>query len=101
MYDHERSLVKKYRDRPFVLVGVNTDQDAAALKHVQEERGITWRSFADGPPRGPIATAWKIQGFPTMYLIDAQGVIRYSHLGPPPADELDGQIDRLVKEIEH
>ena len=26
MYDHERSLVKKYSGRPFVLLGVNTDE---------------------------------------------------------------------------
>ena len=100
MYDHERSLVKRYQSRPFVLLGVNADRDAAALKQAQEERGLPWRSFADGPPRGPIATEWNVQGFPTIYLIDAQGAVRFSHLGAPTAEELDGEIDQLLREAE-
>ena len=100
MYDHERSLVKRYQGRPFVLLGVNTDKDAADLKRVQKERGITWRSFVDGPPGGPIVREWGIEGFPTMFLIDPQGNVRYSHLGPPTAEELDGEIDQLVHEAE-
>jgi hypothetical protein len=100
MYDHERSLVKRYQNRPFVMLGVNTDKDAAALKRAQEKRDLPWRSFADGPPGGPIVTEWGIDGFPTLFLIDAQGNIRNSHVGPPPAEELDGEIEALVREAE-
>jgi redoxin len=98
MYSHERSLVQRLQGRPFVLLGVNTDADAAALKQIQEKRQITWRSFADGPPKGPIAALWKVRGFPTIQLIDAKGVVRYSHLGPSSAPELDGEIETLLKE---
>jgi hypothetical protein len=100
MYAHERSLVQRYQNRPFALLGVNTDADAAALKQIQKEREIIWRSFVDGPPKGPISTAWDIQGYPTIELIDAKGMVRFTHLGPPPADELDGEIEQLVKEAE-
>jgi len=100
MFAHERSLVQRYRDRPFALLGVNTDADAEALKRIQQEREIPWRSFADGRPRGPISTAWNVQGFPTVELIDAQGMVRFTHLGPPSAEELDGEIEQLVKEVE-
>ena len=37
MYGHERSLVQRYQGRPFVLLGVNTDDDAETLKQVQEQ----------------------------------------------------------------
>ncbi len=50
MYPHERSLVKRMEKRPFVLLGVNSDDDLAALKPVLAEERITWRSFWDGPP---------------------------------------------------
>src|SRR5947209_8081677 len=100
MYSHERSLVQRLKNRPFVLLGVNTDADAPTLKQIQEKRQITWRSFSDGPPKGPIAAEWKVQGFPTIQLIDAKGVVRFSHLGPPPAEELDGEIETLLKEAE-
>ena len=34
MYPHERSLVKRLKDKPFVLVGVNSDADGDELKRV-------------------------------------------------------------------
>ena len=48
MYPHERSLVKKMVDKPFALLGVNSDKDLEELKPVLEEEKITWRSFWNG-----------------------------------------------------
>ena len=93
MYGHERSLVKRYQGRPFALVGVNTDRDVETLKQVQEDEHMTWRSWFDGPG-GPISRQWKVTGFPTLYLIDAKGMIRFQHDGPPAAEELDAEIER-------
>ena len=100
MYGHERSLVKQYQGRPFALVGVNTDRDAATLKRVQQEEQMTWRSWFDGPPGGPITAQWQIASFPTLYLIDAKGMIRKQFDGAPSAAELDAAIEPLVKEAE-
>ena len=38
MYPHERSLVEEYKDRPFALIGVNSDRDREKLKEVLEEK---------------------------------------------------------------
>ena len=32
MYPHERSLVEELKDKPFAILGVNSDKDLAALK---------------------------------------------------------------------
>ena len=45
MYPHERSLVKKYADKSFVIIGVNSDKDRDKLKDVLKKEEITWRSF--------------------------------------------------------
>jgi hypothetical protein len=100
MYPHERSLVQRYENRPFVLLGVNADADAATLREVQEQRRIPWRSWADGPPGGPLCQEWKVRGFPTIYLLDAAGLVRYEHAGAPAAEELDAEIEKLVQETE-
>ena len=78
MYPHERSLVKKFANKPFALIGVNSDRDLDALKPVLEKENITWRSFWNGPEGtgGPISTKWNVRGWPTIYLIDHEGVIR-------------------------
>ena len=78
MYPHERSLVKQLADKPFALIGVNSDRDREKLKDVMKEKDITWRSFWNGGSTGgPISTKWNVRGWPTIYVVDAKGVIRY------------------------
>jgi hypothetical protein len=102
MYPHERSLVKKMEGRPFALIGVNSDKDRDALKPVLEKEQITWRSFWNGTEGtgGPISKAWHVQGWPTLYVLDAQGVIRHKWTGSPGDKVLDEAIEALVKEAE-
>ena len=44
-----------------------------------QEENITWRSFWCGPEstQGRIPSHRNVQGWPTIYVIDAKGVIRY------------------------
>ena len=84
MYPHERSLVEQMKDRPFALVGVNSDKDKDKLAARRQEEHITWRSFWNGPEgtRGPIAEAWHVHGWPTIYVIDHDGrIVHKSHGG--------------------
>ncbi len=78
MYPHERSLVKNLKDAPFAIIGVNSDRDLDKLRPRLEEEKITWRSFWNGPEGtgGPISKAWNVSGWPTIYVLDAEGVIR-------------------------
>jgi Thioredoxin-like len=102
MYPHERSLVKKLADKPFALVGVNSDPDLEKLKPVLAEERITWRSFWNGKEGtgGPISTEWNVHGWPTLFVIDHKGVIRHKYLGSPGEEKLDAAIDKLVEEAE-
>ena len=98
MYPHERSLVKEYANRPFAILGVNSDSDREELKDVLVEKELTWRSWWDGGSTGgPIATHWNVRGWPTTYVIDAAGVIRYKQVR---GEELDEAIAELVAEAE-
>ncbi len=101
MYPYERSLVKKMEGRPFVLLGVNSDTDREALKETLKKEEITWRSFWNGGSKsGPIATKWNLRGWPTLYVIDAKGVIRYKCVGFLGEKIIDEEIDKLVPEAE-
>ncbi len=94
MYPHERSLVKKYADAPFAIVGVNSDSNVDALGMTMKTESITWPSFFDGGGTGgPIATQWGVRGWPTVYIIDHEGVIRHTSRG-----NLDEVIEKLVNE---
>jgi hypothetical protein len=101
MFPHERSLVKKMEGKPFALVGVNSDTKKDDLKKVLEKEHITWRSFWNGGTQGPISTAWNIHGWPTLYILDPKGTIRFKHLGSPGDTVLDKEIEKLVQEAEN
>ncbi|RMH03805.1 MAG: TlpA family protein disulfide reductase [Planctomycetota bacterium] len=98
MYPHERSLVQKLADKPFALVGVNSDESPQRLRQAMEKNDITWPSFFDGGMiGGPIATRWRVTGWPTIYVLDADGVIRARDLR---GEALAEKVLELLKEIE-
>jgi hypothetical protein len=99
MYPHERSLVKRLEDKPFALLGINSDVDKDELKKAMEKEQITWRSFWNGPDgtSGPISTKWNVRGWPTIYVVDAKGVIRFKNVR---GEAMDKAVDQLLKETE-
>ncbi len=99
MYPHERSLVKKYADQPFAIIGVNSDRDLEKLRPRLKEEDITWRSFWNGPKgtSGPISRAWNVTGWPTVYVIDGKGTIRAKRVR---GESLDRAIEALMAEIQ-
>jgi hypothetical protein len=99
MYPHERSLVKRLTNRPFALLGINSDEDREKLKEVLKKEQITWRSWWDGgDTSGPIASKWNVTGWPTIYVLDAKGVIRYRNVR---GEKMDEAVDKLLREIEN
>jgi peroxiredoxin len=98
MYPQERQLVADLKDRPFALLGVNTDPHEV-LGEIVKNGTVTWRCWADGQ-RGPIARDWAIDGYPNLYLIDHQGIVRRHYAGAPSEEEFAQAIERLLKEAE-
>jgi hypothetical protein len=99
MYPHERSLVKRLEGKPFALIGVNSDPNKEELKQAMEKEHITWRSFWNGPlgTGGPISQAWNVRSWPSIWVIDAKGVIRYRNVR---GEAMDKAVDQLLQELE-
>lgn len=99
MHPHERSLVKQLAKYPFSLIGVNSDKDLEQIQLIVKEKELNWRSFWNGPEgtEGPIARAWNIRAWPTTYLIDAKGKLRFKNLRDA---ELENAIETLLAELD-
>jgi peroxiredoxin len=83
MYPHERSLVEKFKSEPFVILGINSDPPER-LKEIIANKTVQWPCICDGGSTGgPIASAWNVHGWPTLYLIDEHGIIANAD---PPRD---------------
>jgi len=94
MYPHERSLVKKLQNMPFALLGINTDISRRRATKAVADQHLTWPSWFDGATFGPIDTLYNTDHWPTVYVLDAKGVIRF--IDPP---DVEKAIDSLLKEI--
>jgi thiol-disulfide isomerase/thioredoxin len=73
---YQREFVTKMKKRPFVLLGVNADKRAEAAA-IQRKNITNWRSWQDGP-NGPIGAKFQIKGYPTTFILDRKGTIRYA-----------------------
>lgn len=73
--------VRRLQDQPFLHVGIQSCSGTpAAAKERLRARGANWPVLADratdGGSFGPIGTRWHLSGWPTVFLIDHEGVIR-------------------------
>lgn len=99
----ECAISARLADRPFALLGVNGDPALAEAQEAVAAEKITWRSFWNGHPwQGPISRAWNIQGWPTVFILDAEGILRLKLRGYGGSDTealLDEKVDQLVEEL--
>lgn len=93
-------MQRRYAGKPFTVLGVNGDRITEFDRKRFEKDPLPWKSFQDvRPDRPSISDEWKVRSWPTLFLVDHEGVIRRRWVGPPPPDELDAEVDRLVKQV--
>lgn len=95
MYPFERELVSRLEGRPFAMLSVNTDETLATLRESIRAGEVAWRCWWAGGPAGEIPSRWNVKAWPTIYLIDARGVIRAKN---PRDESLDDLIASLLRE---
>ncbi|MGD9645806.1 MAG: redoxin domain-containing protein [Pirellulales bacterium] len=92
MFPHERVMLQKFADKPFAIVGVNTDT-RERYQQVLAQRKVTWPSFYDGPG-GPISQRWNVTSIPEIYVLNAEGVICYKELR---GEALERAVETLLR----
>ena len=95
MYSHKRELIQNNGGKPFVVLSVNADVDRETLMQAIDDGEITWRCWWDRPPRS-ICKEWNVTSFPTIYVIDHTGVIRYKNVRDKA---LDDAVNELLLEV--
>ncbi len=97
-----RELLEKLNGEPVVYIGINGDADRSMGLRTSRRVNMTWRNLWDGPngPTGPFAEAWSVQGWPSLFVLDADGRIRYKLVGKQAAeDSLEQAILTLLSEL--
>ena len=99
MIPHEREMVARLKGKPFVLVSVSADEQKATLTKFIDKNEMPWVHWWDGD-ENPLLKTFRVQAFPTLYLIDHKGVIRKKWVGAPKNDVLDAEVNKLVAAAE-
>lgn len=95
---NERELVERMKGRPFALLGVDCEANKEKAVKVMEQERMTWPNWFDGPPgEGPIGGRYHVRSYPTTFVLDSKGVIRYKNLR---GNALAEAVDRLLQETE-
>lgn len=96
------AYAQKYKDQPFVLIGVHTpeftfEKSQSNVAMAIKEHGLTYPIAQDNDFK--TWNAFENHYWPAKYLIDAEGNIRYQHFGEGNYDETDKAIASLLQEI--
>ncbi|MCE9520311.1 MAG: TlpA family protein disulfide reductase [Verrucomicrobia bacterium] len=88
----------KYSSKGFMVLGVNVDDDAAAMQAFLKKNNPGFPSVRDAQHK--LVAAADVKTMPTSFLIDRKGVIRAVHNGFHPKDEaaLSAKIESLLAE---
>ncbi|MYI66847.1 MAG: TlpA family protein disulfide reductase [Gemmatimonadetes bacterium] len=103
-YPYQRAMLEAFRDRDVVLLGINSDAVLDTIVQAKERERLGYRTWWDGHGQpdaglvaadGPIATQWRVDGWPTTYVLDEEGVIRHIDRR---GGSLFAALDRLLKD---
>jgi thiol-disulfide isomerase/thioredoxin len=91
----------RYKDEGLVIIGnhypeFSFEQDIDNLKNAITNYGIEYAVAQDN--NGDTWRAYKNRYWPTLYLIDKQGHIRYVHIGEGRYEETEANIKALLEE---
>jgi cytochrome c biogenesis protein CcmG/thiol:disulfide interchange protein DsbE len=89
-----QSVWEMYEGQGAVFLGVSHKDAEDAARAFVEEFGLTYSNGAD--PGGKISRAYGITGVPETFVIDGEGKVARSYIGPVVADELALRLAQMI-----
>ena len=94
-YPYQRKMLEQYKGQNVVLLGVNSDDELETIREAKEREKLHYRTWWDGDTNGPISTAWDVRAWPSTFILDEEGVIRF--VGRR-GDGMIEAVDQLLEE---
>ena len=106
-YPHYRAWQDAYKGKDVVLLGIHTpetsgERDLARIKAQADKNGLTFPIAVDND--GANWRAWNNRTWPTVYVVDRKGVVRYgwegelTYKGAPGEAKVRALVDALLLE---
>ena len=84
---------KKFTSKGVVVLAIYISEDAATVKDYRDRVGLTYPHVADPDTR--IASAYRVNGIPAHYFIDAAGVLRAMKTGGLSPETMDAALTEI------
>jgi thiol-disulfide isomerase/thioredoxin len=97
MIPDARKLVEAMKDKPFAFVGISADHAEDDLRQFLRSEKMPWMHIYDGYD-GPIKNLYNVDGWPTIFVLDQRGTIRFSGVGRQPPGRIEKLVERLLAE---
>jgi len=81
-------------DGKLAVVAINNAENPEDVRNFVEELDLTFDVLLD--PEAEVQRLYQVRGYPTSFLVDADGVIRIQHIGLMT----EGQLDSYLQELE-
>ena len=89
-------LYETYKDQGFNVVVIDGKRQTDLAMKFIEKHGLTYTALENGEDEAEVVeNLFKVNSFPTSFIIDREGRVMYSHLGFEAGDE-----EHLAEEIE-
>lgn len=92
MIPHEREMAERLADQPFAILSVSTDRDKEKLAEFLEVTPMPWDHWWVGTD-SPLTKSLAISRYPTIFVLDQEGVIRYKDL---KEEDLEAAVNTLL-----
>ena len=89
-----KEVANYFANQPVMVLGINTDRDTADAEFVIEKMGLNYPNLkASGIPE-----KYGVRAFPTLIVIDQQGIVKGFHVGYSPhlRDDVIGRVEELL-----
>lgn len=94
---HLGELVKLHASEPFALIGINQGDSREVCAKGLAEHKVTWISAYQGDS-SPISDLFRITGYPTYILIDAEGrIVKQGHSSEEFDEPIREQLEAMKR----
>lgn len=88
------TIQERYNDGGFAVLAIDFDESKEKVQGYMDELGIDLPVLLD--PGGNIQELYRVRGYPTSFFVDADGVIRFIHIGELKIGDLDYYLTQLI-----
>lgn len=89
------AFYRRYGDQ-VAVVGIDMREPGSVVRTFVEEHDLTYPILLDRSER--VARSYRVRGVPETWILDAEGVARYHHIGPIRYEQLEQMLAGLAAE---